>query len=62
MTARSLPGRDYEQDPPSEYVLKLIDDGNPDGMFLAQAIKAMEHSGFLRGHCIEATHDRSAEL
>lgn len=62
MKVGGLSARDYEQDPPSGYVLKLIEDHDPDGMFLAQKIKEMEHFGILCGQCIKTTYSPSAQL
>jgi hypothetical protein len=55
-------GRDYKPDPPSAYVMKLIGADDPDGIYLAQTIKEIEHFGHLLGSCIEATPNRATEL
>jgi len=57
-----LDGVEYEPDPPSKHILRLLRADDPDGLWLAQNIKEMEASGFLKGRCLEASPDRDKDL
>lgn len=62
MSKAVFAGRDYKPDPPSAYIVRLIDADDPDGIYLAYAIKQIEHFGYLLGSCVEATPHRAIEL
>lgn len=62
MSRAVLAGRDYAPDPPTAYVCSLIAADDEDGLFLAQSIKTIEHTGYLRGSCIETTADGTVGL
>jgi hypothetical protein len=61
MLQAAFSGFDYLPDPPSVYVNALLSSDDPDGVYLAQAIKYMEHKGALLGECIDVNKTRSIQ-
>lgn len=63
---KPLVGKDYAQDPPQEHILKLLQSSDirlqKDGLTLAQRIKEIEESGYLKGNCLERLPRGEAEL
>jgi hypothetical protein len=61
MSQAAFSGFDYLPDPPSSYITRLISSDDADGIYLAQAIKHMEHKGVLLGDCLYSDTTSSAK-